>query len=119
MIYGILIWTVVVALILGIVSDHRGAMLSGTVLGGLVAAGMLFHMFRHLDIALDMDPKHASRHTQGAAIRRMVMMAVCMGASMYLYRYVHPLGVILGLFGVKIGAFLQPVIHRFCEKKGM
>lgn len=104
------------ALILGIVSDHRWAMLSGTVIGGLVAVGMLFHMFRHLDIALDMDPKHASSHTQGAAIRRMVMMAVCMGGSMYLYQYIHPMGVVLGLFGVKIGAFLQPTVHRFCER---
>lgn len=105
------------ALILMIASDGRWAMLGGTILGGLVAAGMLLHMFRHLDIALDMDPKHASRHIQGAAIRRMVIMAVCMGLSMYLYRYVHPVGVVLGLFGVKVGAFLQPTVHRICEKK--
>lgn len=92
-------------------------MLCGTVVGGLVAAGLLFHMFHHLDIALDLEPEHASRHTQGAAIQRMAIMAVCMGASMYLHRYVHPMGVVLGLFGVKIGAFMQPAIHRFCEKK--
>lgn len=119
MIYGVLIWTTVVAVILVIVSDHRWAMLSGAVAGGLAAVGLLFHMYRHLDIALDMDPKHAGRHTQGAAICRMMIMAVCMGASMYLYRWVHPLGMVLGLFGVKTGAFLQPAVHRFCNKHRM
>lgn len=92
-------------------------MLCGTAAGGLVAVGLLLHMFHHLDIALDLEPKHASRHTQGAAIQRMAIMAVCMGASMYFRQYVHPLGMILGLFGVKIAAFLQPAVHRFCERK--
>lgn len=117
MIYGILLWTAAVAVILTIISDHRVAMLCGAMAGGLAAIGLLFHMFHHLDIALDMEPKQAGRHAQGAAIQRMAIMAVCMGLSMYLYHYVHPLGVILGLFGVKIGAFMQPAIHRFCEKR--
>lgn len=92
-------------------------MLCGTIAGGLAAIGMLFHMFHHLDIALDMEPKHASRHVQGAAVQRMAIMALCMGLSMYLSRYVHPLGMILGLFGIKTGAFMQPAIHSFCEKR--
>lgn len=117
MIYGLIVWTVTIALILVIVSDRKWAMLCGVVLGGMVAAGILFHMFRHLDIALDMEPKQASRHIQVAAAKRMIAMALCAGASVYLYRYIHPFGVILGLFGVKISAFLYPSIHKIFEKK--
>lgn len=117
MIYGLLAWTVTVALILVIVSDHKWAMLSGALLGGMAAAGILFHMFRHLDIALDLDPKQASRHIRAAAVRRMAAMAVCAGASVYLYRYIHPVGMILGLFGVKVSAFLYPAVHRILQMK--
>ncbi|MDE6853311.1 MAG: hypothetical protein K2J67_12665 [Lachnospiraceae bacterium] len=99
-----------------IVSDRRWAMLCGVVLGGMVAAGILFHMFRHLDIALDLEPKQASRHIRAAAIRRMAAMALCAGASVYLYRYVHPVGMILGLFGVKVSAFLYPSVHKILDK---
>ncbi len=116
MIYGLLAWTVTIALILVIVSDRRWAMLCGVVLGGMVAAGILFHMFRHLDIALDLEPKQASRHIRAAAIRRMAAMALCAGASVYLYRYVHPVGMILGLFGVKVSAFLYPSVHKILDK---
>ncbi len=87
-------------------------MLCGVMLGGIVAAGILFHMFRHLDIALDLEPKQAGRHIRAAAARRMAVMAVCAGASVYLARYIHPVGVILGLFGVKISAFLYPSVHK-------
>lgn len=117
MIYGLLVWIVTVALILVIVSDHRWAMLCGVVLGGMVAAGILFHMFHHLDIALDMDPKQAGRHIRLAAIRRMAAMAVCAGASVYLYRYIHPVGMILGMFGIKVSAFLYPSIHKIYEEE--
>ncbi len=117
MIYGLLVWTVTIALILVIVSDRRWAMLSGAVLGGAAAAGILFHMFRHLDIALDMDPKQASRHIRAAAVRRMAAMAACAGMSVCLYRYIHPVGMILGMFGVKVSAFLYPAVHRILQGK--
>ena len=33
--------------------------------------------------------------------------------SMILYCYVHPIGVVLVLMGVKMTAFLLPYVHRF------
>ena len=82
-----------------------------------MAAGILLHMFRHLDIALDLEPKQASRHIRAAAAKRMIVMAVCAGVSVYLSQWIHPVGVILGLFGVKISALLYPTIHRIFGKK--
>lgn len=106
------------ALILIIVMQDKAAVLLGSVLGGITAAGLLWHMYHHLDIALDMDPKHAGRHVQIAAFQRIGIMAVVLAASMYFYRYIHPIGTVLGMFGLKISAFLQPTIHRFRQKRG-
>ena len=33
--------------------------------------------------------------------------------SMIWYSYVHPIGVVLGLMGVKMTAYMQPYVHRF------
>jgi hypothetical protein len=40
-------------------------------------------------------------------------MAVVLGVSMLGYRFVHPVGTVLGLFGIKISALMQPVLTRF------
>jgi hypothetical protein len=112
MMIGLAAWGIFVLLILEIVSRSRLAMAAGVVLGVASAAFLILHMCRHLDIALDMDSGHAQRHTQAAAIQRLVIMAVVLALSMTWYRYIHPVGTVCGIFGLKISAFLQPTVHR-------
>jgi hypothetical protein len=69
-------------------------------------------MYRHLDIALDMDVKYAQRHIQTAALQRFFLMGAVVAVSFVLSDYIHPVGVILGLFGVKITALLNPILHK-------
>lgn len=109
---GLLAWLLFVFVILIIVASHKLAMALGVLIGGGAAAGLLLHMYRHLDIALDMDVKHAQSHIQSAAIKRLFFMALIVAISMSGYKYVHPLGTILGLFGIKISAYLQPMVHK-------
>lgn len=109
---GLLAWLLFVFVILIIVASHKLAMALGVLIGGGAAAGLLLHMYRHLDIALDMDVKHAQSHIQSAAIKRLFFMALIVAISMAGYKYVHPLGTILGLFGIKISAYLQPMVHK-------
>ena len=71
MIIGLILWLIPVLLILTIIAPNHLAMAAGVLTGGAVAAGLLWHMYRHLDIALDMDAKHAQSHTQFAAFKRM------------------------------------------------
>ena len=86
---------------------------SGCVGRGLaVAAWLLWHMYHHLDIALDLDEKHAGRHMQASSMKRFLVMAVVLAVTMTQYRYVHPIGTVLGMFGMKISAFMQPKIHK-------
>jgi hypothetical protein len=119
MMIGLAAWGLLVLLILEIVSRSRLAVAAGVLLGTVTAAGLILHMYRHLDIALDMDSGHAQRHTQFAALQRLGIMAVVLAVSMTLYRYIHPVGTVCGIFGLKISAFLQPAVHKLrIRRKG-
>lgn len=116
MLAGLVIWMAAIALLLAVIATNKPAALAGVVVGTAAAAGLVLHMYRHLDIALDMDAKHAQAHTQVAAFQRMFVMAVVIGLSMAGSKYVHPVGVVLGLFGVKATALCNPVIHKQMQK---
>lgn len=112
MFVGLVAWLLIVLIILVIVATHKVAMVLGVLIGGAASAGILLHMYRHLDIALDMDVKHAQSHIQSAAMKRLFFMALVVAVSMAGYKYAHPLGTILGLFGIKFSAYLQPTVHK-------
>ena len=103
-------------LVLAVIASHKLAAVGGVVAGTAVAAGLILHMYRHLDIALDMDAKHAQSHTQVAALQRMFIMGLAVAVSMMFSKYIHPVGVVLGIFGVKITALLNPLLHTKLEK---
>jgi len=113
---GLIIWMAAIALLLAVIAANKLAALAGLLIGTAAAAGLILHMCRHLDIALDMDAKHAQTHTQFAAFQRMLIMAAVIGLSMVVSAYVHPIGVVLGLFGIKVTALLNPVIHKLMQK---
>ncbi|MCI9077793.1 MAG: DUF2076 domain-containing protein [Lachnospiraceae bacterium] len=113
---GLLVWLIPVLIILVIVAGNKLAAAAGVLFGGMAAAGLLLHMFHHLDIALSMDVKHAQKHMQFATLKRFFFMAVVLAVSMAGYKYIHPAGTVLGLFGMKISAYLQPVVHKMAGR---
>ncbi len=116
MLTGLIVWMAVIALLLAVIATNKLAALAGVVVGTVAAAGLILHMYRHLDIALDMDAKHAQAHTQVAAFQRMFLMAAVIGVSMVFSVYIHPVGVVLGLFGVKATALCNPIIHKQMQR---
>ncbi len=117
MMIGLAVWSIPVAVILTVLARHHVAMVAGVLLGTLTAAGLLWHMLHHLDIALDMDAGHAQRHTQLAAIRRMMIMGAVLAGSMLYPQYAHPVGTVFGMFGMKISALLYPALHKQIQKR--
>ena len=109
---GLAVWGILMLVILMIVSRHRLAVACGLLVGLAVAAWLLWHMYRHLDIALDMDATHAGRHIQASGMKRFFVMAVVLAVAMTQYRYIHPIGTVLGMFGMKISAGMQPKLHK-------
>lgn len=113
MLLGLGIWVAAIGIILTVIATHRLAAFFGALAGGIVAAGIILHMYRHLDIALDLDAKHAQRHVQMAAFQRLFFMGAATAVSFVLSEYLHPAGVILSLFGIKVTALLNPVLHKY------
>lgn len=91
-------------------------MLFGGLFGGAAALVLLWHMFRHLDIALDMDPAACIQTCAACSLQRLVIMAVTLAVCMIFYEYVHPIPAILTLFGVKVSALSYPKMHPRYEK---
>lgn len=116
MMIGLGVWLLLVLIVLEIIFKGSISILFGVLLGGMAAAVLLFHMYHHLDIALDMDAKHAQRHVQFAALQRFAIMAAVLAAAMIGYRYAHPIGTVLGMFGVKLCAYFQPIVHKVIDK---
>lgn len=120
MIFGMAVWAVGISILLMFVSIwihvHPAAMAFGVIVGSFTAVGLLFHMYKHLDIALDMQPDRAGRHTQFAAMKRMLIMAVVMAVSFLFMEYLHPAGVAFGILGMKASALMYPKLHIFLEK---
>lgn len=114
---GLALWAVVLALILGLFSPYHLSAAFGVLAGSAVAVFIICHMARHIEISLVMDPKGARNHMQVAAFTRLAVMAAALIVSFYLWRYVHPLGVVVGLFGTKITALINPYVRRFFFKE--
>lgn len=119
MIIGLFIWSLPVLVILALIAGNKPAVICGVLIGTMAAAGIIFHMYRHLDIALDMDPENARKHTLKSAFQRTFIMAAVLMVSMLWYQYIHPIGVVLGLMGVKITAYIQPYVHKFTVRKSI
>ena len=109
MIIGLFIWSMPVLVILTLAATNKPAVICGVIVGVLSAAG----------IALDMDPENARKHTLKSAFQRTFIMAAVLTLSMIWYGYIHPIGVVLGLMGVKMTAYIQPYVHKFLQKKSM
>lgn len=108
---GLAVWGVLVLIVLEIISTHKLAMAAGLFVGLVTAAGLFWHMYHHLDIALDMDSGHAQRHIMFASMQRLAIMGVVLAVSMTQYQYFHPVGTVLGIFGMKMSAFMQPLFQ--------
>ena len=109
---GLAVWELLVLAVLSIFTRQKLACAGGVLVGGVAAAILILHMYRHLDIALDMDAKHAQSHIQFAAMQRLLIMGAVLAVSMIEYKYIHPVGTVLGIFGMKIAAYLQPTVHK-------
>lgn len=89
---------------------------------GIVTAVLLsFHMYRSIDRAVDMLPADAQKYMKkGSLMRSLFIMAVAGGVCWIQAEDIRAgdiLAVFLGILCLKFGAFLQPVVHRFVEKR--
>ena len=82
MIIGVFIWSLPVLVMLAFIAENKPAAVCGVLAGAFAAAGIIYHMYKHLDIALDMDPENARKHTLKSAFQRTFIMAAVLMVSM-------------------------------------
>ncbi len=84
--------------------------------GALMAGGMAIHMSRTIFEAVDLGADNATKHMQRASVTRIGIVVIVMAILLY-FKIGNPITLIIGLFTLKISAYLQPIIHKLCEKR--
>ena len=94
--------------IIGILfSDDIVSYTLGLAFGVVVAVLLILHMAYTLDRALDMPENQAVKYTKRQSFLRLVVMLVAMIFALLVQKF-NFITVVLGMLGLKIGAFIAP-----------
>lgn len=95
----------------------RGAGISlGWWIGVLTAMGCGYQMWWGLDRALDLPESDASKKMMLYSMLRYVAIVAIMAAVM-ITEIANPLAAVFGVFALKAGAYLQPLMHKLFDRK--
>ncbi len=84
--------------------------------GTLMAGGMAIHMSQTIYEAVDLGADNATKYMQRASVTRIGVVVIVMALLLY-FKIGNPITLVIGLFTLKISAYLQPFIHKLCEKR--
>lgn len=87
----------------------------GLLIGCILAAAGVWHMWRTIDQALDLGDGAQKFMTARSWIRYGMFVAVF--AVLMVTDAADPLTAFLGLMGMKMSAYLQPTVHKISEKR--
>lgn len=116
LITGIVLFSALFCIIGVMLSKNRLAFFLGVVFGGAVACGLCFHMYKTLEVTLDMDPESAEKRARTMTGVRMLFMALAVLVGIEFSEIVSVIGVILGILTLKFSAFIQPLVHKGTTK---
>lgn len=117
MIVGIALYTVFIGLIGAMIVRPWYTFLLGTILGGIVAVLVLLQMYDSLNKALEMPEEHAIKYGGKNALLRILIMGLALVIGILLPGIFNILGILFGTLGLKLSAYLQPVIHKILASK--
>lgn len=108
---GILAYGVVFEIVL-LFFSRDPAYSIGLWIGVLLAVAGAFHMWWSLDRGLDLPEKEAVKSMGAQNIIRYVVLVLVIGALMFV-DFANPIFAFCGYMGMKVSAYLNPLIHRF------
>lgn len=115
---GIVIFTA--AVLLGSLFLYpRASVYAGLLLGMVLALAMFLSMALVLDRSMrSHDPGAVQkRGIISAAVRYLLLIAILVIVINWFSNWFNPVAVVIGVLGLKAGAFLQPVIHKIASRK--
>lgn len=108
---GILVYGVVGQLVILCFLHDKIWLSIGWWIGVLCAVLGAYHMWWGLDRALDFGEKAAVKLITSYNLLRYVVIVIIMGIVM-VTEIGNPLAAVFGVFGLKAGAYMQPLIHK-------
>lgn len=112
---GILASNLLLAIVALIVSSNKVMALLGVLEGLLIAAFYITHMAVSIDDALCLDQKGAMAQMRKHMLIRYVIVCIALGLICYFYLG-DPIFCVISCLTVKLGAYLQPIIHRIINR---
>lgn len=84
-------------------------------IGAVFSAGSMMNIAYVTEFTIDMhNQKEAEKHTISRYLIRMALMTAII-LAVYFSKHLNVVALFIGLFGIKAGAYLQPLMHRFLE----
>lgn len=114
---GIVIFTVA-AMLAALFLYPKPSVFAGLLLGMLLALAAFLSMALILVNAMkSSDPKIVQRNSIiGTSVRYLLLIAILVIVIVYFQSQINPVALVIGVFGLKAGAFLQPVIHKIAAR---
>ena len=96
----------------------RASVFAGLLLGMVLALAMFLSMALVLDRSMkSQDPRTVQkRGIVSAAVRYLLLIAILVIVINWFSDRFNPVAVVIGVLGLKAGAFLQPVIHKIAAR---
>lgn len=107
---GILAYGVVFEIALLVFSGNPSYSI-GLWIGVFLAAAGAFHMWWSLDRGLDLPEKEAVKSLGAQNIIRYAVLVLVIGALMFV-DFANPIFAFCGYMGMKVSAYLNPLVHR-------
>ncbi len=107
-----MVYAIVFVIIGFFLSRNKQSYFAGLLLGIGIAAGLAVHLYKSLDYCLELDPESAEKTMRKKAVTRYLIMVIAAGTAGCFPEILNPVGLLIGLMGLKISAYLQPFIHR-------
>lgn len=115
LVLGIFLYGIIFEVVLLFFSRNPAYSL-GLWIGVILAIAGAVHMWWSLDRGLDMDQKDAVKSMGVNNIIRYLVLVIVMAILIYT-GFANPIFTFCGYMGMKLSAYCNPLIHRFCTRK--
>jgi small-conductance mechanosensitive channel len=91
---------------------------AGLLLGMLLALAMFLSMAVVLDKSMKTgDPKIVQkRSVMSGVIRYILLVLILITVTYWFSDWFHPVAVVIGVLGLKVGAYFQPILHKIAVR---
>ena len=112
---GIISLGIVIQIVMAIAFENYLYNAIGLWAGIGIAIFMAIHLKRSIEDELDLGEEGAMKHARTAYATRMLVTLIVLGVVIY-FKLGNPITVVIGIFPLKLSAYLQPLIHKIFLK---